>query len=156
MRCSEVVRILHDLQISRDPSEAVAASPGDDAVMDALLQGGYVERLSGEQFDPDQLAAKRSRFFELSAAFDAGEMTPEAYDKASTALRSEILDLTAAAARFRGSVDHRGGRLALTYKGQSLLDAISTRMSRVEGMELAEFEREMEALRASLAARAQK
>lgn len=149
MQCKEAAELLNRIQLAAGQDEAVAASPLDTPDVERLVDKGFVSKITDEASHLGELERLRIEFGRLQ------ERRPlrEAPGEEEARLRSRILELSEAAARVTGSVRVGGQRLALTYAGRTELSMLMTRLGRVADLDLAEFDRQMEALRNSTQAR---
>src|SRR6266850_1916803 len=150
MNCTQAAALLNKLQLGEAPDR------GESGLVPLLQEGGYLAEVQGGPFDRDEYGRLRAELADLIRSREAKWTSPGTPLPTEIELRRRILDLSDAGAVADGSVEVGGRRLAVTYKGRTLLSSLAPRLARVESMEVGDFEKRLADLRRSFGARSAK
>jgi hypothetical protein len=146
---------MNRLQLGRSEASP-ALDLAEVGLLEELERAGYVQSFADGGGATEELRRKQRELADLMARRAESGKTSEDFRAILARRRSEILELAERTARVENSVEVRGRRYALTYRGRTLLSNLLTRLPRAEGMEVSALERELEVLRRTLDARAAK
>ena len=154
MRCGDVAELLRRLQNGNGRGSGTAFASGDADALEELARTGHVEAFKDELNGSAELDRRRRNLMERMGRHPEVYAMPEGERAAFDRERSELLELAESVARREGSASLAGRRFAITYRGRTLLSELMARLPRVSGMELSDFDKEMDHLRKTLAVRA--